>query len=72
MIDTVKGFYSDKRYEWGYMVQNSDVTHQEWIYDTLHCNTLERMREVAKKEYEKIRKIQTIVLQNEYSKCRGS
>ena len=56
MIDTVKGFYSDKSYEWGYIVQNSDVYHQDWIYETLHCKTLERMREVAKKEFEKYEK----------------
>lgn len=56
MIDTVKGFYSDKKYEWGYMVQNSDVSQPDWIYDTLHCKTLERMREVAKKEFEKYEK----------------
>lgn len=52
MIDTVKGFYSDQTYTGGYRIIRNNNT--EWY--TLHCKTLERMREVAKKEFEKYEK----------------
>lgn len=70
MIDTVKGFYSDKSYEWGYIVQNSDVSHQDWIYETLHCKTLERMREVAKKEFEKYEKYKRLYYKMNIQKAK--
>lgn len=60
MIDIVKGFYSDKRMDFSYMVLYTDSTNQEYIYDSLHCKTLERMRNVAKREYENFMKYKSL------------